>query len=347
MSKKEIILKKENMQQFLKELPYQVFVPIMKDNVISFEALEGDKNENDIEEIELSRNTTKSPKEIIFPQTETFFKFNKVGKEVKLEISEEKGEKKAIFGIRPCDAKSFSILDNVFKEDYEDTFYWDKRKNLLSIGLACNEPSINCFCTSFDISPYSKENVDMLLTDIGDKYYVEVVTEEGSEVIDKDSISNFFTMPTEDDRKMKEELHKNAVEKIKRGINKEGIKKLDDISMFKGKIWEEISKKCLSCGICTFLCPTCHCFDIQDETMVVRGRRVRIWDSCMFPEYTLEASGHNPRPTRRERLRNRIYHKYKWYPENFGEIACVGCGRCIEKCPANIDIIEIINSGAS
>ena len=107
-------------------------------------------------------------------------------------------------------------------------------------------------------------------------------------------------------------------------------------------MWERFSDRCLSCGICTFLCPTCHCFDIQDEMEGFDGRRARMWDTCMFSEYTLHTSGHNPRPTRKERTRNRISHKYSYFPEKFDVIACVGCGRCINYCPVNIDLLDIL-----
>jgi ferredoxin len=113
--------------------------------------------------------------------------------------------------------------------------------------------------------------------------------------------------------------------------------------IFEHGIWENFSKACIGCGICTYLCPTCHCFDIHDESTIKRGGRIRVWDSCMYPEFTLQASGYNPRPTRKNRLRNRIYHKFYSFPCNNDLIACTGCGRCINMCPVNIDIIEIIN----
>jgi ferredoxin len=328
---KELILSKGNLKAFLEGLPHEVFVPKLVDDVISFEEFDG-------EGIELSRNSTKPPKGIIFPQTEPLFGFEKRGKDVKLETDQVEEKTKAVFGIRPCDAKSFLILDPVFKRDYEDTCYLEKRDKTLLIGVACNEPGINCFCTSFGLSPSSKDGLDILFTDLGDRYYVEVVSKKGEEA----STSDLFITPTREEKEKKEELHKNVADKIKRKMDKDAIKKLEEEDLFNDGIWKEISRKCIGCGTCTYLCPTCHCFDIQDEVAMLHGRRVRVWDSCMFPEYTLEASGHNPRPTRAERLRNRIYHKYKWYPENFGEIACVGCGRCIEKCPVNIDVIEIM-----
>ena len=116
--------------------------------------------------------------------------------------------------------------------------------------------------------------------------------------------------------------------------------KLDTV--FENPFWNKVAAKCVGCGTCTYLCPTCHCFDMQDESTLTKGARVRVWDTCMNPEYTLQASGYNPRPGRTNRVRNRIYHKYAYYPKNFDTIACVGCGRCIDMCPVNIDIIDVV-----
>jgi ferredoxin len=245
--------------------------------------------------------------------------------------------KNAVFGIRPCDAKSFAIIDPVFKEDFEDPFYASKRENILRIGLSCTQPCQNCFCTSFNDSPASSKHVDLLLTDIGDNYFVEVHTEKGKQVVK----SKLFTSANKSDETKKKDVEKKAKDAITRFQKTEGIAgKLDKI--FEHPFWKEVADKCLRCGTCTYLCPTCHCFDIQDEATMTKGARVRVWDTCMIPEYTLQASGYNPRPTRMNRMRNRVYHKYNYYPKNLDVIACVGCGRCIDNCPVNIDIIDVV-----
>ena len=134
---------------------------------------------------------------------------------------------------------------------------------------------------------------------------------------------------------------KLSSEKLQSDVNIKNLKeKLD--KAFDASFWNEIHQKCLGCGICTFLCPTCYCFDITDEVKDEQGKRIRCWDSCMFPQFTLHASGHNPRPTYRERMRQRIMHKFNYCPENYKETFCVGCGRCIRNCPVNLDIRQII-----
>jgi len=138
-----------------------------------------------------------------------------------------------------------------------------------------------------------------------------------------------------------EKLKNNAEKMLKPVFEVKNIKeKLD--GTFDNPIWEEIHQKCIKCGVCTYLCPACHCFDVQDETVGEKGRRMRNWDSCMFPKFTEHASGHNPRATQKERWRQRIMHKFNYLKENTGLYGCVGCGRCVEYCPVNLDIRKVL-----
>jgi len=327
------ILSKQDLPKFISELigKYKVFAPVDKGDVTLFEEIKNAK------EINLKYSNSKvPPKNLLFCQTETLFKFTP-GTKGKIQSPDIDNGKKAVFGIRPCDAKSFAIIDPIFKEDYEDPFYTIKRDNLLLVGLSCTNPYPNCFCTSFKDSPASSKHVDILLTDIGDKYFVEVNSEKSKQIVK----FKLFKPATKSDENKKKEVEKKAKDSIKRVQKIDGIaEKLDKI--FENPFWKEVADKCLRCGTCTYLCPTCHCFDIQDEATMTEGGRVRIWDTCMIPEYTLQASGYNPRPTRMNRVRNRVYHKYNYFPKNLDIIACVGCGRCIEGCPVNIDIIDVV-----
>ncbi|MDO8466505.1 MAG: 4Fe-4S dicluster domain-containing protein, partial [Gallionella sp.] len=111
-------------------------------------------------------------------------------------------------------------------------------------------------------------------------------------------------------------------------------------------LWEEMARACIGCGICTFLCPTCHCFDINDEVQSkapLKGQRVRTWDNCQFPDFTMHSSGHNPRENTGARLRQRVNHKFQYFHENFGMHQCTGCGRCVSGCPVGIDIVAVVN----
>ena len=327
------ILSKQDLSKFIDELTgkYKVFAPVDINDTTVFKQIKNAKDVN-----MKYTNTKLPPKNILFCQTETLFKFTP-GTRGKIQSPDIDNSKRAIFGIRPCDAKSFAIIDPVFKEDFVDPFYVTKRNNTLLVGLSCTNPYPNCFCTSFNDSPASSKYVDILLTDIGDKYFVEVNSDQGKQAVK----SKLFKAAGKADETKKKDVEKKAKDQIKRVQKIDKIvEKLDKI--FENPFWKEVADKCLRCGTCTYLCPTCHCFDIQDEATMTDGARVRIWDTCMIPEYTLQASGYNPRPTRMNRVRNRVYHKYNYFPKNLDVIACVGCGRCIENCPVNIDIIDIV-----
>ncbi|MBN1409776.1 MAG: 4Fe-4S dicluster domain-containing protein [Spirochaetales bacterium] len=309
-----------------------LYAPVKKNDVALFKRIDS------VSDINLDyRNTDVPSKNIVFPQTETIFSYT-LDKDQKIEPPPVYRES-IVFGIRPCDAHAMSILDSVFRDDFKDPYFLDKRKKLTLIGLSCDLPGASCFCTSLSGGPGNKTHLDMLFTRTGDDFFVEVVTEKGKAVIEK--AKDLFKKATDKLKKQKDGNIKKAEALIKRNIAVDGIKqKLD--KLFDSELWKELSQKCMGCSICTYLCPTCHCFDIQDEKTLEKGRRVRVWDSCAFPEYTLHASGHNPRPARMNRLRNRVYHKYSYYPDNFDMIACVGCGRCIEKCPVNIDLLDVL-----
>jgi ferredoxin len=333
------ILIKPDLEKFIQALQNDnaIYAPIDRDGIIKFGQIE---SPNDI--VLDFTNTIKPAKEIIFEQTRKMFKyrFSKDGSDLtppELEVSPQ-----VIFGTRPCDAEALAILDPLFGGQFKDPYYLETREKTIIIGLACNKPSHNCFCTSLGngSGPGSSKGMDLIFTDLGDKYFVEPVTEKGEKVIKANA--KLFSEPDKTDEENQDKLMQDASSQIKREMKLEG-KPEKLAGLFESDYWAEIYKKCLGCGICTYLCPTCHCFDITDEVQGKKGQRVRTWDSCMFPEYTVHASGYNPRPSRKNRLRNRVYHKYRNYIENFGLVQCCGCGRCINYCPVNVDIINIIN----
>jgi ferredoxin len=330
----EIIISKTKINEFIQYVitNYSVFAPVRDKDIFLFKEIKK------ADEMNLEYDNSKiPPKSIFLPQTETLFKFYK-NRDIELETP-KKDKKTCVFGIRPCDAKSLKILDQVFTGEYEDSLYISRRKNSVLIGLTCHTPSLNCFCTSINGSPAGTDGLDVLLTDIGDRYYVDLITDKGKKFVEN---IPFFTPARKEDKKKKEKKVKKAKDSITRHIQcKNLVSHLD--SMFDHDYWKEIAKKCLGCGICTFLCPTCHCFDMQDELAGDKGARVRVWDSCMYPEYTMQASGYNPRPHQTNRIRNRVFHKFNYLPKNNQVFGCVGCGRCITECPVNIDIIEVVN----
>lgn len=328
-------LSKEKVGEVLQELSkFRLITPTKSDDVVIFREI-ADPQEAFLD----YGNSTVPPKKVVFPQTETLFRFTLGNPELREKNVEEEGTT-VIFGLRPCDARAMSIVDKLFSWDFEDPYYLKRRELTTLVGMACVQPpSINCFCTSLGGSPFGKEGLDVLLVDMGDHYLFQSLTEKGGRL--EEVLSSYLEEAPAGEEEKASSMEEEAKAKIVRSIDPQGIpEKLP--SLWEHPLWKRVSDACLGCGICTFLCPTCHCFDVQDEVERGEGRRARMWDSCMFCEYTLHASGHNPRPTRKERTRNRISHKYSYYPKRFDVIACVGCGRCINLCPVNIDILEIL-----
>jgi sulfhydrogenase subunit beta (sulfur reductase) len=287
-------------------------------------------------------NSKIPPKDVLFPQMEVLFEYKTDGKNV-IEISESKDreEKRIIFGIRPCDAHAIKLMEDFFAfGEFKDELFLKKKENSILIGIGCNLPKTTCFCTSVGGHPFQKEDLDVFLVDLGEKYIVETISEKGNNLIQRLS---WLKKATNKDLNKVAELSKKAEDLIVTKLDLKNIEKVLDPN-FDNPIWEEISENCIGCGTCSFLCPTCTCFDVIDENDQYnnRGRRIRIWDTCQFCLYTLHTSGHNPRNSSIERCRNRILHKFCYYPENYNVLGCVGCGRCIQLCPVNNDLRFIL-----
>lgn len=315
---------------------FTVFVPSMESEVTAMARWDG----KDAGFLDWYRNTTVSPKSIVFPDLEEMFSFQKGKEGYHIELPASDEHKQLIFGIRPCDARALNILDAPFKDAYEDPYYLPKRRNTVLVGLGCTKPCDSCFCTSLGINPSESTDVDIMLTDIGNQLLIEPASEAGKELIDTTS---GVEEATEADEARAREVREASYHKVTRKIDTEDIKKKLLPSFDNQDYWEKIATKCVSCGICTFLCPTCYCFDINDELVKGQGARFRSWDSCAFPIYT-KMPMENPREEKWRRVRQKVNHKYGFHPMNFDIIACTGCGRCIRLCPVNWDITQALNS---
>jgi sulfhydrogenase subunit beta (sulfur reductase) len=338
----EKILQKKALPDWANKLKeYQIIAPVKEETHWEYRVL------RNLNRINLDyANTIMSPKKFVFPQREVYFRFRDSQSD-DYDIIENLPEEKPaiIFGVRPCDARAVTLMDKVFGGDIKDPYYWKRRNSIILIGLSCNyPPSENCFCTSVDGSPFSREGMDIQLTEMGDTYYVESVTKKGEDLIRQ--ASGLFKEPVEADKNERKKLKSRAEKEINRKIPE--IKKIPGKleTMFDSNFWDDESLSCIRCGICTYLCPTCHCFDINDETkssFPLEGERVRTWDNCQFPDFTMHSSGHNPRPDRASRLRQRTLHKFQYFVKLHKTYQCIGCGRCVSQCPVGIDIIEILN----
>ncbi len=325
-------LKKKNLNGFIEELAekYSVYGPVERDGITSFEKL--DKGESPDTSF---LRTRKPPKEIYYPQTEVMLRFDKED----TKSNKYTGKPIGIFGVRPCDAKGFVTVERVFDDDKYRDFYWAaRRENSLVISLGCNLPLSSCFCNWMGGGPFDVSGSDVLAIDIGEDYILKSITENGEKAI---SSLKSVEKACSGDIERAEAIGEKALESMAKSPELEPLKASLD-SLFDDSFWDEVTAKCLGCAVCTFSCPTCYCFDIQDESRRGKGVRLRIWDTCQFPIFTKEGSGHNPRKSQMSRLRQRFMHKFSYMVETQGEFGCVGCGRCISLCPVNIDVREFM-----
>ena len=329
-------LDKKDFKPFLQSLmvEYDLFAPVqLAEGVAVFKKIDRP------DEVDFSSSNTQKPaKEVFFPQSETMFRYEKTGKQHQVTSTEEVERKRVILGARPCDIQAVSLIDQVFSgKEYTDVYYVNKRKATTIIGMACDHPLSTCFCSSMKGGPFHREGSDLFLIDLGEAFLVELLTEKGKTF----QKNKFLKEALAKDINSAKEVEEKATPKTDGSLPVAGIEKRLD-QMLESPFWERVQEKCIGCRICTYLCPTCHCFDIVDEALTNKGQRVRNWDSCLSSLYSQETSGHNPRPTNRERTRQRIMHKFNYFPKNFDQIACVGCGRCIIYCPVNFDIRQTI-----
>ena len=259
--------------------------------------------------------TVKSAKDAFFPQSEGLYSVKKEGKKMSVEPQALKEQNFVVFGMKACDVKGVEVLDRVFLVDPVDTFYKARREHGTIVALACHEPDL----------------------------YWKALTEKGETLTElvKELLTDAEEAPVEAE---KEAIHA-IVEKLPyMYLSLEGWNGDALTEKFNSPLWEELYKPCLACGTCTFVCPTCQCYDIKDYTAGDTVSRYRCWDSCMYSDFTMMAHGNN-RTSQMQRFRQRFMHKLVYYPENNdGMYSCVGCGRCVEKCPASLNIVKVIKA---
>jgi ferredoxin len=250
-----------------------------------------------------------------------------------------------LFGVRPCDVRSFSIMDIHFNAAGIVDPYWSLRRKATTIfGYAydLNQPvDATDFYNSLGIYAADTEGSDIFMVKTDKDLLLKGITPKGEELLAK--LNTLVDAGADDEKYFEETLKKGKEYKTRfLCIDQDVIAKKLEAIFDNNDFWMKASSACLSCGVCTFVCPTCYCFDICDDTMFSKGTRRRVWDACMFTDFTLEASGHNPRTQVFQRLRQKINHKYSYHVKKYGVISCVGCGRCTRSCPVNIDIYSII-----
>lgn len=289
--------------------------------------------------------TTRSAKDFFFPKTEHLVSYEMSGKEVKVVDPRKDVEDFVIFGVRICDARGFTAIDNVYLNmNPVDSYYKNRREHGTVIVLACNEPAKTCFCSTFGIdASLAKPAGDVSCWLADGKYYFEANTDKG-----KAFVENAKSALEDADTSAVEACRKDIAEKVEKlpfaHLDLSKFQGKDMLKIFNSKIWDKVSEPCVGCGTCTYVCPTCMCFDVRDFATSNGVRQIRCWDSCMYNDFT-QMAAENPRHTQKERSRQRFMHKLMYYPmAHDGMFSCVGCGRCVENCPVNMNIVKVIKA---
>lgn len=289
--------------------------------------------------------TTRSAKDFFFPKTEHLVSYEMSGKEVKVVDPRKDVEDFVIFGVRACDARGFTAIDNVYLNmNPVDSYYKNRREHGTVIVLACNEPAKTCFCSTFGIdASLAKPAGDVSCWLADGKYYFEANTDKG-----KAFVENAKSALEDADTSAVEACRKDIAEKVEKlpfaHLDLSKFQGKDMLKIFNSKIWNKVSEPCVGCGTCTYVCPTCMCFDVRDFATSNGVRQIRCWDSCMYNDFT-QMAAENPRHTQKEKSRQRFMHKLMYYPmAHDGMFSCVGCGRCVENCPVNMNIVKVIKA---
>ena len=292
-----------------------------------------------------SLKTTRSAKDFFFPKTEHMVSYELNGKEVKVVDPRKEVEDFVIFGVRACDARGFEVIDGVYLNmDPVDSYYKNRRDHGTVIVLACNEPAKTCFCPTFGIdASQSTPSGDVSCWLADGKYYFQANTDKGKKFVEaaKSVLTDSADAAVEEakkDIKAKVEAQPFAKMDLSKFQGKDMLK------IFNSKIWDKVAEPCVGCGTCTYVCPTCMCFDVRDFDTGKGVRQIRCWDSCMHNDFT-QMAAENPRHTQKERSRQRFMHKLMYYPMAHNDMfSCTGCGRCVENCPVNMNIVKVIKA---
>ena len=287
-------------------------------------------------------NTVRSPKDFFFPQMENLMEFKTDGKNIEVIDTRCETEDFVIFGVRACDVKSFDVLDRVFLTEPVDSFYASRREHGVIVSVACTRPTETCFCKTFGIDatePAGDISVWKTETDL----YWQSNTEKGEALLKQiESLTEECSTEAVDAQKEKTAKIMNKLPLANLTTAGFGMGKTQEL--FDAPEWSQLSETCLGCGTCTFVCPTCQCYDIKDFNTGKGVVRFRCWDSCMYSDFTKMSAG-QPRLSQLERFRQRFMHKLVYYPENNdGMFGCVGCGRCLAKCPISMNIVKVMKT---
>ncbi|MEE1314667.1 MAG: 4Fe-4S dicluster domain-containing protein [Faecalimonas sp.] len=330
---------KENLPALFQKIAgeQELYVPVNNNGQVNFAAwAEGANVDLD------TLKSVKSPKDAFFPQSENLYTVKTEDRKMKIEPEALQEQNFVVFGMKACDVKGVEVLDKVFLVDPVDSFYAARRAHGTIVAMACHEPEETCFCKVFGID-CANPVADVATWMIDGELYWKALSEKG-EALTK-AVADLLTDADEAKVEAEKEAIRAIVEKLPYSdLSLEGWNGDVLLDKFNSPVWEELYKPCLACGTCTFVCPTCQCYDIKDYDTGHGVKRYRCWDSCMYSDFTMMAHGNN-RTSQMQRFRQRFMHKLVYFPaNNDGMYSCVGCGRCVEKCPSALNIVKVVKA---
>lgn len=350
------LLEKENLTSLLVQLCQQqrLVAPVRNSYGDTLFSVIDDPTAVEIDLINQPQNSIKS---FLFPQTETLSLY-------RLEHNGETGRSgyqftatlpdvapTLYFGVRSCDMNAVLYLDKIFNPKAGvDPYYQQRRKGATFITLACQSPEANCFCDRTQTGPFMQHGFDLQLTDIGSHYHVTTAQDEcpkGYDLLTKFS-SSFCPANDSDDMTM-HQVNAEAQAMLNLDVDVERCVTLLKDSVLPSSLLQQLAVRCQGCAGCAFVCPTCSCFTISDQKLSDQklsdqhGERVRRWDACTFSGFTKMAGNHNPVDGESERMTKRFLHKLQHDVALYGQVSCVGCGRCVDMCFGGVDIVRFIN----
>lgn len=335
----DVTIKHNDIDRFVLDLlsSFDVIAPVARDGRFIFDKI------NSPSEVSAQYNTTiLPPVKWLYPDNEKLLEFNL--KDISSMKPVVEANKQVLTFIHPCDINAINIMDEVLAEEPADVNYLARRRSAVIIGYECLKPckedNILCFDKGYHIA---NKGYDLFFTDLGERYYVNVVTEAGIKMVDG---HDCFKKAGYEDWLMLQKVREDRQKGFKKSVNGD-MELLSHVlkGSYNDEIWDIEGKKCVSCGACNIVCPTCYCFDVADEVCpdMEEGSRHRKLDGCQLRGFCKVATGENFRKSAAERVRHRVFKKEVYLKKRFGKSGCVGCGRCIEHCIAKISIVEIFN----
>jgi sulfhydrogenase subunit beta (sulfur reductase) len=333
------LLVESDLNRFLRRLAprFRLFAPVERNGDLVYSAFPFPE-----ERLRVAKARSVEPfKAFLFPPRQ------KVAEDFRPLPLEPEPKPLCIVGVKACDLRALNSLDFVFQgpEGDPDPFYAKSRREALIVTADCTEPRDTCFCPALDGEPHCETGFDLNLSPVEAGYLVETGSSRGEDVVGEQA--DLFRAAAPNEIAEREENRARSLRRVRANLEEHGIPHQSEFAgavhrAYDSPIWEEEARACVECGACNTICPTCHCFLLYDQGHGREFARFRTWDACLLKDFARVAGGGNPRPRLWMRLRNRFVKKFDFFPKVAGWNACTGCGRCIEACPARIDIRRVL-----